>query len=184
MGSRLESGSLGAARRRLHPRDEITVFAALAGPADARPGDIRRLLMPGLPARTWHRVFPFLPREQRPDGSSVVWHPLGKGWQRAVERVHARMPIHWRLSGAYLQFPGSDLASPVDLVDFDEIPITDWSLAVPDPDFRAFCHRGSVSLRLSELVARWVLEVGPNRAGRALLACDHPRRALGNLEID
>jgi len=183
MGSRLEPGNLGSARRGSHPREEITVFAALAGPADARSADIRRLLMPGLPTRTWHRVFPFLPRERRSDGTSVVWHPLGAGWQRAVECVHARTPIRWRMSGAYLQWPGSDLASPTDLVDFDEIPIADWSLAVPDPDFRAFCRGGSVALRLSELVARWALEVGPSRAGRALLGCD-PRRARESLAID
>jgi hypothetical protein len=175
MGSRLEPDNQGFTRRRLLPREEITVFAALAGPQDASPADIRRLLMPGLPARTWHRVFPFLPRERRPDGTSVVWHPLGRGWQLAVECVHARIRIRWRLSGAYLQWPGSDLASPTDLAEFDERPIADWSLAVPDPEFRALCRRGSVALRLSELVARWALEVGPSHAGRALLAC----RSLG-----
>jgi hypothetical protein len=183
MGSGLEPGNLGIARRSVHQREEITVFAALAGPPDASPGEIRRLLMPGLPARTWHRVFPFLPRECGPDGAGVVWHPLGEGWRLAVDCVHARRPIPWRLSGAYLQWPGSDLASPTDLVDFDEIAIADWSLAVPDADYRAFCRRGSTALRLSELVARWVLAVGPSRAGRALLGC-HPRRNPGSLEFD
>jgi len=182
MGSHLQPLEQGAMRRGPHPREEITAFAALAGAADASSADIRRLVAPGLPARIWHRVFPFLPRERTADGASVVWHPLGRGWHLAVECVHARRPIRWRLSGAYLQWPQSDLASPADLVDFDDIPIADWSLAVPDPDFRAFCRRGCVALRLSELVARWALEVGPSRAGRALLGC-HPRRAPGRLEI-
>ncbi len=155
MGSGLGPDNQGVTRPRSLPRGEITVFAAFAGPPDANPADIRRSLMPGFPARTWHRVFPFLPRERGPDGAGVIWHPLGEGWQLAVDCVHARRPIRWRLSGAYLQWPGSDLASPTDLVDFDEIPITDWSLAVPDADFRTFCRRGSTALRLSEMVARW-----------------------------
>ena len=56
-----------------------------------------------------------------------------------------------------------------DFHDFDEADLNDWSIAVPDPHFRALCgHLQGDLCRLSELVARWALEVGPMRAGQAL----------------
>ena len=129
-------------------------------------------LRPGLALRTWHRVYPFLPKEVREDGALVVWLPDGRDWQRALELVHCGRRVRWRLSGAFLERePGCDPV-PTDLVAFDDYDLADWSLAVPDPGFRAFCGARRVSaLRLSELVARWAFEVGPRVAGQMLARC-------------
>lgn len=169
MGSKLESGSLHTGRRGQWLREEMTSFAAYVGAADCGSAEIRRRVVPELPARIWHRVFPFLPKERHCDGGIVVWHPAGEDWSRALDCVHARRPIPWRRSGAYLQLPDSDALVLADLVDFDDLEISDWSLAVPDPRFGAFCRaRDLAAPRLSEMVARWALQTGPREAGRLL----------------
>jgi hypothetical protein len=152
--------------------EEIAAFLSRGGRADATSAAIRLRVAPGLPQRTWHRVFPALPKEVMADGSLLVWHPLGEGWAQALDRVHARRRVHWRLSGALLQWPGSGELSAADLSDFDDMDIADWSLAVPHPGFRAFCAASRAGApRLSELVARWAFEVGPEVAGRVLAGC-------------
>lgn len=171
MGSKLESGNLCAHRAHRDASDEIAVFAAFGGPADTGSAELRRRLVPDVPARTWHRVFPFLPKERR-EGGIVVWHPVGDDWARSLERVHAGRTIRWRRSGAYLQWPGIERLVPTDLAAFDDLEISDWSLAVPDARFRALCARcGEGAQRLSEVVARWALEAGPRVAGAALCVC-------------
>jgi len=171
MGCRLEPRLL-LDEARGEGDEEIAAFLSRGGRADATSAAIRLLVSPGLPQRTWHRVFPALPKEVMPDGSLLVWHPLGDGWAQALDRVHARRRIRWRLSGTLLRWPGSGELSAADLSDFDGIDIADWSLAVPDPGFRAFCAaRRAAALRLSELVARWAFEAGPEVAGRALAGC-------------
>ncbi len=148
---------------------EITLYAADAGPADAGASSLRRALQLPVSPRTWHRVFPVLPRETRLGGALVLWHPDEAGWLRALEWVHARQVPPWALRGAYVQAPDADLPALRDFQEFDELDLADWSLAVPDPSFHALCSRlRGERLRLSELVARWALEVGPQRAGLAL----------------
>lgn len=169
MGSKLESGNLHGGRTGRRLREEIVSFAAYVGASDCGSAEIRRRVVPELPARTWHRVFPFLPKERRGDGAIVVWHPAGDDWSRALDHVHARRPIAWRRSGAYLQLPESEALVLADLVDFDDLQLSDWSLAVPDPRFGAFCRASDFAApRLSEMVARWALQTGPREAGRLL----------------
>jgi len=171
MGSKLESGNLCADRARCGAPDEIAVFAAFGGAPGTDSAELRRRVAPEVSARTWHRVFPYLPKEVR-EGGIAVWHPAGDDWARTLEHVHAGRPIRWRRSGAYLQWPGTDRVVLTDLAAFDDLEISDWSLAVPDARFRALCARcGEGALRLSEVVARWALEAGPRVAGAALCVC-------------
>lgn len=173
MARRLSSEEIADAARRWPQDGEIALYGVYAGAGDRdSPRDsptLRRLLSLPVSPRTWHRVFPYLPRETRADGSLVLWHPDEAGWQAALERVHARLTPQWRKSGACVAIPGSDRTVLADFHEFDELDLADWSIAVPDPQFRALCGRLDGELcRLSELVARWALEVGPVRAGQAL----------------
>jgi hypothetical protein len=154
----LQSVVWDEAENRLHTQKALMEFLLLG----------RALQLPVSP-RVWYRVFPYLPREVRTDGSLILWHPDEQGWAVALERVHARLALNGRKSGAYLLPPGSDRVMLRDFHDFDEADLNDWSIAVPDPHFRALCgHLQGDLCRLSELVARWALEVGPMRAGQAL----------------
>ena len=154
--------------------DRITAFAACIRDCDLTGASVRQHLRPDNPVRVWHRVFPYLPREQMPDGSILVWHPNEDGWIRAVDRVHANRPIQWRRSGAYVRVPGADRVMLHDFQRLDALESADWSALLPDPRFRAFVADvapGCVSL--SEFVARWACAVGPDEAGVVL------RRLIG-----
>jgi hypothetical protein len=149
---------------------EITVYAAFVGAADLDRSELRRGLQTSVTTRVWHRVFPYLPREKLADGSMVLWHPHGDGWWRALDYVHAGRRVVWRCSGAYLQLPASDAVVLHDFADLDAMDIADWTLAIPHPGFATFCARLREPVgRLSELVARWALEVGPHEAGLAFM---------------
>jgi hypothetical protein len=155
--------------------DELTLYAAYAGAGHRDASALRRALQLPVSARVWHRVFPHLPREVRSDGSLILWHPDELGWAIALERVHARLALNGRKSGAYLLPPGSERVLLRDFHDFDDADLNDWSIAVPDAHFRALCGNLHGDLcRLSELVARWAVEVGPMRAGQALAARSRP----------
>jgi len=67
--------------------EPITLFGAWVGATDRGAAALRHALQLSVAVRTWHRVCPYLPREKRPDGSLVLWHPLGADWIRAQERV-------------------------------------------------------------------------------------------------
>ncbi|MBU6271253.1 MAG: hypothetical protein KGQ67_08125 [Betaproteobacteria bacterium] len=148
----------------------ITLYAAKLGRVAADASALRQALQPSVPARTWHRVCPYLPREVLADGSLVLWHPDDAGWALALEQVHRLCAPSWRLSGAYVAIPGTERVEPRDFHAFDEIDLPDWSLAVPDPGFADMLgHLDGNAWRLSELIARWALQVGPARAGKVLL---------------
>ena len=152
--------------------EPITLFAAWVGATDRGAAALRQALQLSVAVRTWHRVCPYLPRETRADGSLVLWHPQGADWSRAQERVHAGRRIAWRKSGAYVKLPGSESVVLHDFRDFDELDLADWSIAVPHTRFREMCLRARIDeTRLSELLARWALEVGPREAGLALRRC-------------
>jgi hypothetical protein len=169
MGRRLGEGSFRRQNIWLAHRAEITLYAANVGGVQAEASVLRRRLEPAVSMRTWHRVFPYLPREVLADGALVLWHPDEHGWQLAQDQVHALTAPAWRRSGAYLTLPGSDRMVLRDFHDLDDVDLPDWSMAVPDAGFSDLVGRmGSAPWRLSELVARWALEVGPVRAGRAL----------------
>jgi hypothetical protein len=93
--------------------------------------------------------------------------------------VHAGRTIRWRKTGAYVQLPGSDRVVLRDFAELDTLELVDWSLAVPDARFRAFCARVHAEASgLGELLARWALELGPREAGTALLPQSSSSRAL------
>jgi hypothetical protein len=151
-------------------RDEIVVFAVDAGAPDRDQASIRRSLHVDVPVRVWHRVYPALPKELRSDGDLIVWIPSEAGWDAALECVHARRQVRWRKSGVCLQLPGSNQVILRDFSEFDDAGLADWSLAVPDRRFVEFCARVRCAdgERLSELLARWALEIGPREAGRVV----------------
>jgi hypothetical protein len=179
MGRRLGEGSFGWQNVWLAHRAEITLYAANVGGVPAEASALRRRFEPAVSMRTWHRVFPYLPREVLADGSLVLWHPDEHGWQLAQEQVHALTAPVWRRSGAYLTQPGSERTVLRDFHELDDIDLPDWSIAIPDRRFSELVGRmGSAPWRLSEVVARWALEVGPVRAGLALsLVQDQPGAA-------
>ncbi len=149
----------------------ITLYAAKLGPMPGDASALRQALCPPVPPRTWHRVYPYLPRETLADGSLVLWHPDEAGWSLALEQVHRLCAPTWRLSGAYVAVPGTERVEMRDFHALDEIDLPDWSLAVPDPGFADMLgHLDGNAWRLSELVARWALQVGPAHAGKALVA--------------
>jgi hypothetical protein len=169
MARKLNAQEIDVRVRQSPDEREIALYAAYAGAGDRGASALRRALQLPVSPRVWYRVFPYLPREVRTDGSLILWHPDEQGWAVALERVHARLALNGRKSGAYLLPPGSDRVMLRDFHDFDEADLNDWSIAVPDPHFRALCgHLQGDLCRLSELVARWALEVGPMRAGQAL----------------
>lgn len=155
--------------------DRITAFAAHLRDCDATgASSVRQRLRPDIPVRIWHRVFPYLPREQMPDGSVLVWHPNEDGWTQAVDRVHANRPIRWRRSGAYVRAPGADRVMLHDFRRLDALESSDWSSLLPDPRFLAFVSGAAPGCgSLSEFVARWAFTLGPDEAGVAL------RRLIG-----
>ena len=72
---------------------------------------------------------------------------------------------------AYVAVRGTERVEMRDFHALDEIDLPDWSLAVPDPGFADMLgHLDGNAWRLSELVARWALQVGPAHAGKALVA--------------
>ena len=148
----------------------ITLYAAKLGAVAPDASALRQALQPPVPSRTWHRVCPYLPRETLADGSVVLWHPDDTGWPLALEQVHRLCAPVWRLSGAYVAVPGTERVEMRDFHAFDELDLPDWTLAVPDPGFaELLTHLDGSAWRLSELVARWALQVGPARAGKALV---------------
>jgi hypothetical protein len=169
MGRKLSAHEIEAGTGQTPAPHEIALYAMCSGASGRDSLSLRRALALPVSTRVWHRVFPYLPRELRADGALIVWHPDEAGWNDALERVHARAPLKWRKSGASLLMPGTDRAVLLDFGAFDELDLIDWSIAVPDARFRAMCARLQTEpCRLSELVARWALEVGPVRAGAAL----------------
>ena len=169
MGRKLSSEEIAGGKRRSSNASEIALYGVYAGAGDRDAQTLRRLMNLPVSPRTWHRVFPYLPREGRSDGSLVLWLPDEAGWAAALERVHARLTPNWRKSGACVAIPGSDQVILTDFQEFDEIDLVDWSIAVPDPQYRTLCGRlDGAFCRLSELVARWALEVGPVHAGQVL----------------
>ena len=113
----------------------ITLYAAKLGPMPGDASALRQALCPPVPPRTWHRVYPYLPRETLADGSLVLWHPDEAGWSLALEQVHRLCAPTWRLSGAYVAVRGTERVEMRDFHALDEIDLPDWSLAVPDPGF-------------------------------------------------
>jgi hypothetical protein len=169
MGKRVGAGGFSEQSPWLNRPPEITLYAANVGVARAEASVLRQRLQPPVSMRTWHRVFPYLPIEAQPDGALVLWHPDESGWLLAQEQVHQLVAPAWRRSGAYVSPPGSDRLVLRDFQELDDIDLADWSMAVPDVGFADLvCRAGAAAWRLSELVARWALEVGPVRAGQAL----------------
>lgn len=169
MGRRLGTEGFVGYRLPTPRHEEIALYGANLGRVRGDASSLRRALQMPVPLRTWHRVFPYLPQETLPDGALVIWHPDADGWRSALEAVHQlRAPI-WRRSGAYVSMPGSGLVGLHDFHDLDDIDLPDWSIAMPDADFADRVRRMNLQpCRLSELAARWALEVGPQRAGVAL----------------
>lgn len=175
MGRRLITGEIERLAWQSPGEPEIALFAVYAAAGDRNASALRRVLQLPVSPRTWHRVFPYLPREICADGSLILWHPDPQGWQLALDRVHAGLPLNGRKSGAYLLTPGSDKITLRDFHDFDDAGLVDWSIAVPDVRFRDLCGSLHGELcRLSELVARWALQVGPIHAGQTLASRQAP----------
>lgn len=171
MGRRWFAADAGTSATRAQGAcEEIVVFAVHAGAPDRDQAAIRRGLQVEVPVRVWHRVYPVLPKELRGDGGLIVWIPHEGGWDAALECVHARRPVRWRKSGVCLQLPGSNHVILRDFSEFDDAGLADWSLAVPDRRFVEFCARARCAdgERLSEMLARWALEIGPREAGRVV----------------
>jgi hypothetical protein len=169
MGRRVGADGFSGQHAWLSQQPEITLYAANVGVARAEASVLRQRLQAPVSLRTWHRVFPYLPTEALPDGSLVLWHPDESGWLLAQERVHQLAVPAWRRSGAYVSPPGSERLVLRDFHELDDIDLPDWSMAVPDACFAGLVARTrGAAWRLSELVARWALEVGPVRAGHTL----------------